>query len=233
MSVIISLVILIVLFLIVLYYLLRGKRFEPSVPKASVPPRPQETPQPLSELTTVQPRTPETPTQETPIPEAAPTEEKAKELVREEHPEQLTPVEAPAQAPEVGEEVAERVAEGAAEAAEAKEDVSEAGEVVEKAVEGAVTEVQEEAGEVAAAPAEAKAEAGPPRRDPLEKINGIGPVYKRRLYEAGIYTFQQLAELSPDQIRAIIQPKSWQKIEPESWIQQARELAASQDEAAS
>lgn len=61
-------------------------------------------------------------------------------------------------------------------------------------------------------------------QDPLEKIRGIGPVFAHRFREAGIYTFTELANLTPDQIEEIIAPKSWQKIEPEEWIAQAKQL---------
>lgn len=65
----------------------------------------------------------------------------------------------------------------------------------------------------------------PPRRDDLEIIDGIGPTYAKRLNEAGIISFEQLAELTPAQIRDIIKPASWQKIEAESWIAQAKPLS--------
>jgi predicted flap endonuclease-1-like 5' DNA nuclease len=60
------------------------------------------------------------------------------------------------------------------------------------------------------------------RRDPLIDINGIGPVYEKRLNEAGIQTFAELAALTPERIRAIIKPETWQLIEPEKWIKEAR-----------
>lgn len=60
------------------------------------------------------------------------------------------------------------------------------------------------------------------RRDPLIDINGIGPVYEKRLNEAGIQTFAELAALTPERIRAIIKPENWQLIEPEKWIEEAR-----------
>ncbi len=253
MKVIGTLAVLVILLLVVLYYFLRGKRFQPPVPKASVPPRPQETPAPLSELTTVQPKAQEAveaAAEEQPAP--APAEG----LVQEEHPEQLGPVET--QVPEQVSEAAGAVEEEAAREEIAKEEIARE-ETAAEMKEGAAAEVEEGVAEaqmveaqaaeapeeastseapvpeapVPEAPTETVSQAAPARRDPLEKINGIGPVYKRRLYEAGVYTFQQLAALSPEQIREIIQPKSWQKIEPESWIQQARELAAAQDEAAS
>jgi predicted flap endonuclease-1-like 5' DNA nuclease len=62
--------------------------------------------------------------------------------------------------------------------------------------------------------------------DRLEDISGIGDVFARRLNEAGIYTFAQLADQMPDRLREIIKPESWQKIEPEKWIAEAREFAA-------
>ncbi len=62
--------------------------------------------------------------------------------------------------------------------------------------------------------------------DQLEDIDGIGEVYAQRLNKAGIYTFAQLAEVSPERVREIINPEEWQKIEPESWIAEAKELAA-------
>jgi predicted flap endonuclease-1-like 5' DNA nuclease len=65
-----------------------------------------------------------------------------------------------------------------------------------------------------------------PQQDPLEQVRGIGAVFARRLYEAGIHTFQQLAELSPEQVREIVQVNEWQKIDPTSWIAQAKELGA-------
>lgn len=62
----------------------------------------------------------------------------------------------------------------------------------------------------------------PPHRDRLEEIDGIGPSFARRFNEAGIYSFAQLALLMPERVREIIKPEKWQKIEPESWIAQAK-----------
>jgi predicted flap endonuclease-1-like 5' DNA nuclease len=62
--------------------------------------------------------------------------------------------------------------------------------------------------------------------DQLEEIDGIGEVYANRLNEAGVYSFEQLAELLPERIREIINPEEWQKIEPESWIAEAKAFAA-------
>lgn len=58
--------------------------------------------------------------------------------------------------------------------------------------------------------------------DPLEDINGIGPVYAQRLNEAGVYTFEQLAILNADRIIDIIKPRQFQEIDPQGWIDEAR-----------
>lgn len=71
--------------------------------------------------------------------------------------------------------------------------------------------------------AQARAMASP---DNLEEINGIGIVFAKRLNEAGIYTFAQLAEQTPERLREVIKPEAWQKIEPEQWIAEAKGFAA-------
>jgi predicted flap endonuclease-1-like 5' DNA nuclease len=63
------------------------------------------------------------------------------------------------------------------------------------------------------------------RRDPLIDINGIGPVYERKLFDAGVYTFEDLAALTPEQVRTIIAPQRWQEIDAASWIAEARQFA--------
>jgi predicted flap endonuclease-1-like 5' DNA nuclease len=65
----------------------------------------------------------------------------------------------------------------------------------------------------------------PRQKDRLEEINGIGPVFARRLNEAGIYTFAELAELTPERVHDIVHTEEWQKIEPEAWISEARQRA--------
>lgn len=69
-------------------------------------------------------------------------------------------------------------------------------------------------------PQKIKKEAG--TSDPLDTIDGIGPTYKRRLNEAGIYTFAQLANASPDVIREITGATRW---DPADWIAEARQLS--------
>jgi|GEM_PF-2685149 len=88
---------------------------------------------------------------------------------------------------------------------------------VEEAV---VDESSLEAGGAAGAPA---ADAQP---DNLTRISGVGPVYRRKLHEAGVKTFAQLAALTPEELTAIIQPAEYQKPAFEQWIADAGLLAA-------
>ncbi len=64
-------------------------------------------------------------------------------------------------------------------------------------------------------------------RDQLDQIRGIGPVFARRLNAEGIFTFADLAKLSPERIREIVSDGSrFTNIDSEDWIAQARRLAA-------
>ncbi len=63
-------------------------------------------------------------------------------------------------------------------------------------------------------------------RDRLQKIHGIGDVFTTRFNNAGIYSFAQLAALSPSRIRDIIDPEEWQTINPDLWIVEAKQFAA-------
>jgi predicted flap endonuclease-1-like 5' DNA nuclease len=67
-------------------------------------------------------------------------------------------------------------------------------------------------------------EATPGHRDDLTVIDGIGPTFGRRLNEAGVTTFEQLAGLTPEQVRRITHVAEWQA-DPADWITRARELA--------
>lgn len=64
-------------------------------------------------------------------------------------------------------------------------------------------------------------------KDHLEQINGIGPVFAKRLNKAGIFTFAELAAETPERIREIINPEDWQKIEPDLWVEEARQITQS------
>ncbi|MDG2615161.1 substrate-binding domain-containing protein [Thermoleptolyngbya sichuanensis XZ-Cy5] len=67
------------------------------------------------------------------------------------------------------------------------------------------------------------------RRDPLRDINGIGPIYEQKLFNAGIYTFADLAALTPAQVQEIIRPAAWQQIFPALWIEEAARFAQGVD----
>lgn len=59
--------------------------------------------------------------------------------------------------------------------------------------------------------------------DPLWRVRGIGVIYQKRLYEAGIFTWHQLASSDVDSLRAAAQAPATS--DPTLWIAQARELA--------
>jgi predicted flap endonuclease-1-like 5' DNA nuclease len=61
-------------------------------------------------------------------------------------------------------------------------------------------------------------------RDHLEKVDGIGQAYQGRLFEAGIYSFEDLAAQSDDRIREIVQPGE-REVEIGKWKLEALELA--------
>jgi Helix-hairpin-helix domain len=69
----------------------------------------------------------------------------------------------------------------------------------------------------------------PPEFDDLKLINGIGPAVERRLHGVGIYTYAQLAALSPADIAAAVADLaglSAERIIKQDWISQARKLAS-------
>ena len=61
--------------------------------------------------------------------------------------------------------------------------------------------------------------------DDLKIINGIGTVIERKLNEAGIYTFEQLGNLTPTDLRRILGSAIERLADEESLLQQARDLA--------
>ena len=60
--------------------------------------------------------------------------------------------------------------------------------------------------------------------DDLTDIKGIGRIYQWKLRDGGINTYQQLATTTPERIREILDVPAWRKLDPESWIEQARVL---------
>jgi NADH-quinone oxidoreductase subunit E len=66
----------------------------------------------------------------------------------------------------------------------------------------------------------------PGETDRLQSISGIGPVLERVLNEIGIYRFDQLARLTPDNVEWLAARIDWfpQRILREDWVGQARRL---------
>jgi large subunit ribosomal protein L21 len=63
--------------------------------------------------------------------------------------------------------------------------------------------------------------------DDLKKIVGIGPKMETTLNELGIYHYDQIAELTPEQVAWVDeQVHSKGRVEREDWIEQAKTLAA-------
>jgi len=61
--------------------------------------------------------------------------------------------------------------------------------------------------------------------DDLTVIKGIGSVYQWKLRDTGFNTYRQLATADPDQLRRMLDIKNWQRVNVESWIEQARDWA--------
>lgn len=61
--------------------------------------------------------------------------------------------------------------------------------------------------------------------DDLKIIKGIGAVIERKLNEAGIYTFEQLGDLTPADLRRILGNAIERLANEDSLLQQARDLA--------
>ena len=84
----------------------------------------------------------------------------------------------------------------------------------------------------AAAPAPKKEKAKPAKAaaasgaDDLKKLSGVGPALEKKLLEAGITTFAQIAAWTDADVAAMDEKLSFKgRIEREGWIEQAKELA--------
>lgn len=64
--------------------------------------------------------------------------------------------------------------------------------------------------------------------DDLAEIVGIGPVFRVRLREAGITTFAQVAEATPEELAAVAE-QSVDRVVRDDWIGQAKKLAAGEE----
>ncbi|WP_424967498.1 MULTISPECIES: 50S ribosomal protein L21 [unclassified Dinoroseobacter] len=98
-----------------------------------------------------------------------------------------------------------------------------AGSVSSAAVEAAAPAPKKKA----AAPKAEAAEA-PAGADDLKKLSGVGPALEKKLLEAGVTTFAQIAAWTEEDVAAMDEKLSFKgRIEREGWIAQAQELANS------
>ncbi|MBY6047042.1 50S ribosomal protein L21 [Vannielia litorea] len=68
----------------------------------------------------------------------------------------------------------------------------------------------------------AKAEGG----DDLKQLSGVGPALEKKLHEAGVTTFAQIAAWTDEDVAAMDEKLSFKgRIEREGWIEQAKKLA--------
>ncbi len=63
--------------------------------------------------------------------------------------------------------------------------------------------------------------------DDLRQLHGLGPKVERLLHDAGIYTFGEVANLSDDEWRTILQPAGprFRRFDPTPWREQAAAAA--------
>ncbi|HAV75907.1 MAG TPA: hypothetical protein DCX53_00990 [Anaerolineae bacterium] len=64
-----------------------------------------------------------------------------------------------------------------------------------------------------------------PKKDDLKRILGIGPVISKKLNDAGITTFEQMADLKPNQLENILGDLIKRLSDEAGLIAQAKELA--------
>lgn len=68
--------------------------------------------------------------------------------------------------------------------------------------------------------------AGLKGKSQVEIVRGIGPTYARRLHQAGIHSLADLAGQTVERVGEIVGLKTWQRADPQAWIDEAKELAA-------
>jgi large subunit ribosomal protein L21 len=81
-----------------------------------------------------------------------------------------------------------------------------------------------------AAKAPAK-EPAAPAADDLKKLSGVGPVLEKRLIEAGVTRFAQIAAWTEKDVAEFDEKLSFKgRIEREGWVAQAKKLAKGEEE---
>lgn len=63
----------------------------------------------------------------------------------------------------------------------------------------------------------------------LSTIRGIGPKLESDLRRAGINSYAELARRTPEDLRILLNPPKWRKLDFESWIAQAQQLAKNEE----
>ena len=59
--------------------------------------------------------------------------------------------------------------------------------------------------------------------DDLKALTGVGPALEKKLHEAGVTTFAQIAAFTPEQIEEIEEKRSFKgRIERDGWVEQAQ-----------
>ncbi|MEM9974091.1 MAG: 50S ribosomal protein L21 [Pseudomonadota bacterium] len=72
-----------------------------------------------------------------------------------------------------------------------------------------------------------KADAG---ADDLKKLSGVGPALEKKLHEAGVTSFAQIAAWGADEIAEFDEKLSFKgRIESEGWVDQAKAIVAEQE----
>jgi len=77
-----------------------------------------------------------------------------------------------------------------------------------------------------AKPKATKADTAAAGGDDLKKLSGVGPALEKKLHEAGVTTFAQIAAWGDDDIAAFDEKLNFKgRIEREGWVEQAKTLA--------
>jgi large subunit ribosomal protein L21 len=77
-----------------------------------------------------------------------------------------------------------------------------------------------------AKPKAAKAETAAAGGDDLKQLSGVGPALEKKLHEAGVTSFAQIAAWGEDDIAAFDEKLNFKgRIEREGWVEQAKTLA--------
>lgn len=77
-----------------------------------------------------------------------------------------------------------------------------------------------------AAPKPAKPTEAAAGGDDLKRLSGVGPALEKKLHEAGVTSFAQIAAWTPEDVAAFDEKLNFKgRIEREGWIAQAKDLA--------